>query len=153
LNAEPRQQKLILTPTNGTRAIQKAYRGAGILIGCFLNATACIKEALSRRLDITLFCAGSRQKYAHEDCLAAGLLIHHAKTINPNLRICDMGKTLEISYQQCANTLLNELRNSTTGKRLLALNYDEDVHFCSQVDLFQLVPIVKDKRILSLSPS
>ncbi len=151
LQSEPNQKKLILTTTNGTRAIQKAHRGAGILIGCFLNATACIQEALSRPLDITLFCAGSRHKYAHEDGLAAGLLIHHAKSLVPNMRICDLGITLENSYQQCAHSLHEQLRNSTTGKRLLSLNYDEDVSFCSQVDQFELVPIVKDRRILSLS--
>lgn len=153
MQSDPNQKKLILTTTNGTRAILKAYRGAGILIGCFLNATACIQEALSRRLDITLFCAGSRQKYAHEDGLAAGLFIHYANSLHSNLRICDLGKTLSNSYEQCAESLHEELQNSATGKRLLSLNYDEDVSFCSQVDLFQLVPIVKDRRILSLSSS
>lgn len=153
LQADPNQKKLVLTTTNGTRAIQKAYKGASILIGCFLNASACIQEALSRRLDITLFCAGSRQKYAHEDGLAAGLLIEYATAINPNLHICDLGRTLLNSYQQCAHSLHEELQKSATGKRLLSLNYEQDVSFCSQVDVFQLVPIVKDKRILSLFSS
>jgi len=153
MEAEPTRKKLVLTTTNGTRAIQKANRGASILIGCFLNATACIEEAISRGLDITLFCAGSRKKYAHEDGLAAGLLIHQAQSLNPNLRISDLGITLLNCYQQCANNLHEELRKSATGKRLLSLNYEKDVSFCSQVDLFHLVPIVKDKRILSLHSS
>lgn len=153
MEAEPGRKKLILTTTNGTRAIQKARHGTSILIGCFLNATACIEEALSRGLDITLFCAGSRKKYAHEDGLAAGLLIHHAQSLNPNIRISDLGITLLNSYQQCAHCLGEELRKSATGKRLLSLNYEKDVSFCSQVDLFHLVPIVKDNRILSLNSS
>lgn len=146
-------KNLILTTTNGTRAIQKAARAEALFIGCFLNATPCICEALSRNLDITLYCAGSRQKYALEDGLGAGLFIHTAKKINPNIRVCDMGKTLESSYQFCSSTLSQQLRNSTTGKRLLALHYEEDIDYCSQVDVTDLVPIVKDKRILSLFPS
>lgn len=153
LHAGCQGKKLILTTTNGTRAIQKATRAEVLFVGCFLNATACIREALSRHLDITLYCAGSRQKYALEDGLAAGLYIHIAKKIQPNLRICEMGKTLEAAYQSCATTLREELRNSTTGKRLSSFHFAEDIDYCSQVDQLQVIPIVKDKRILCLPSS
>lgn len=149
LQAKCKGKSLVLTTTNGTRAIQKAYRAEALFIGCFLNATACMREALSRHLDITLYCAGSRQKYALEDGLAAGLFIHIAKKIQPKLRICEMGQTLEAAYQSYASTLTEQLRNSITGKRLYSYHFAEDVDYCSQVDQLDVVPIVKDKRILS----
>lgn len=55
---------LILTTTNGTKAIQKAKKGESVLIGCLMNAKACADKALAYQRDITILCAGSRQLFA-----------------------------------------------------------------------------------------
>jgi 2-phosphosulfolactate phosphatase len=142
-------QKLILTTTNGTRAIQKAERAPVLLIGCFLNATACITYALTHNLDITLYCAGTRSEFALEDGLAAGLLIHRAKLALPRLHVCDLGEALQASYLYLANQLPERLMQTTTGRRLVQHHCSDDVRYCSQVDRYSLVPVVKEKCIHS----
>ncbi|MBY0051519.1 2-phosphosulfolactate phosphatase [Brevibacillus agri] len=141
-------KRLVLTTTNGTRAIQKAERASALLIGCFLNATACIKHALTYHLDITLYCAGTRSEFALEDGLAAGLMIVQAQKALANIQTCDLGEALKASYLYYADKLSEQLLQTTTGKRLVSHHFAEDLRFCSQVDQFQLVPYVKDKRIL-----
>ncbi len=141
-------QQLILTTTNGTRAIQKAERAPALLIGCFLNATACIHHAMTYNLDITLYCAGTRSEFALEDGLAAGLLIERAKQANPRLNVCDLGEALLASYLYLEDHLPEVLMQTTTGKRLVQNHFIDDIRYCSQVDMYKLVPIVKEKRIL-----
>ncbi|MGG4453002.1 2-phosphosulfolactate phosphatase [Brevibacillus porteri] len=140
--------KLILTTTNGTRAIQKAERASSLFIGCFLNATACIRHALSHGLDITLYCAGTRSEFALEDGLAAGLMIAVAQKALPSIQICDLGEVLKASYLYYAGKLNELLPHTTTGKRLIQHHLANDLRYCSQVDQYQIVPYIKEKRIL-----
>lgn len=139
---------VILTTTNGTRAIQKAERAQPLLIGCFLNVTACIRHACSFHQDITLYCAGTRQEFALEDGLAAGLMAHLAKHLNPAIQINDLAESMLLAYLQSASSLAHCLKNTTTGKRLVQHHYAHDIDFCAQLDRYQLVPFVKDGRIL-----
>ncbi|MFD2371909.1 2-phosphosulfolactate phosphatase [Brevibacillus sp. GCM10020057] len=141
-------KQLILTTTNGTRAIQKAERAAALLIGCFLNATACITHALTYNLDITLYCAGTRSEFALEDGLAAGFMIGQAQKMSAHFQVCDLGEALKASYQYFAGRLTELLPQTTTGKRLVQHHFTDDILYCAQLDRYRLVPYIKEKRIL-----
>lgn len=145
---QPLGRQLVLTTTNGTRAIQKAERAALVLIGCFLNATACIRHAISQHLDITLYCAGTRGQFALEDGLAAGLMIAQAQQFVPSVQLCDLGKALQASYLHLADKLCELLPHTTTGRRLIQHQLAADLAYCAQTDRCQLVPYVEEKRIL-----
>jgi 2-phosphosulfolactate phosphatase len=141
-------KQLILCTTNGTRAIQKADRAHTLLIGCLLNATACITQALSYQLDITLYCAGTREEFALEDGIAAGKMVEHVKRLYPHIQICDLGEALHACYLHLADRLTEQLAQTTTGKRLVRHHFHEDIRFCGQLDHYTIVPVVKDRRIL-----
>ncbi|MED0675933.1 2-phosphosulfolactate phosphatase [Aneurinibacillus thermoaerophilus] len=140
---------LVLTTTNGTRAIQKTKKAKHVLIGCFLNALACIEEALNKNCNITLYCAGTRGEFALEDGLAAGLMVHLAKKRAAAIHTCDVSEALEACYLQMAPQLPERLLTTTTGRRLVQHQYTEDILYCGQIDLLKIVPIVREKRILS----
>ncbi|MBO8163151.1 MAG: 2-phosphosulfolactate phosphatase [Brevibacillus sp.] len=147
LKTNPAGRHLVLTTTNGTRAIHKAERAELLLIGCFLNATACIEQALWKGLDITLYCAGSRQVFSLEDGLAAGMMIHRAKQQNPGLSVCDLGLMLEAGYRQFAEQLLAGVMMGVTARRLVQHGCSEDIRHCCLVDAYSLVPAVRQRRI------
>ncbi|MBD1379983.1 2-phosphosulfolactate phosphatase [Metabacillus arenae] len=140
---------LVLTTTNGTKAVEKAAKADMLLIGCFLNATACITEALVQNGDITIYCAGSRNEFALEDGLAAGLMVHLAKKQAPSIETCDFSKAMEACFLQLSKGLPDLLFTTTTGKRLTSHNYTDDIKYCGQIDILQIVPIKKENRILS----
>ncbi len=141
-------KQLIISTTNGTRAIQKAERAHALLIGCLLNATATVKHALSYHLDITLYCAGTREEFALEDGLAAGLMIDLAKRFVPQTQVCDLGEALQAAYLHLATKLPGYLATTTTGKRLTRHHFHDDILFCGQIDYYSIVPVVKEGRIL-----
>lgn len=144
---------LILSTTNGTRAIFKAQKAKQVFIGCFLNAASCIERALFMKDDITLYCAGTRNEFALEDGLAAGLMIHLAKKTDPSVEVCDLSKALEASYQQLEHLFPNLFLSTTTGKRLVENQYRKDIFYCCRINISQIVPIVCKNRIFPFSSS
>ncbi|MFC0272544.1 2-phosphosulfolactate phosphatase [Metabacillus herbersteinensis] len=142
---------LVLITTNGTKAIEKAAQAERLLIGCFLNVSACVKEAIIQNSDITIYCAGTRNEFAFEDGLAAGMMVHLLKKQAASIETCDFSDAMEACFLQLAHQLPKLLFTTTTGKRLVENQYGEDIQYCSQIDLSQIVPILKGNRILSLS--
>ncbi len=67
---------LVLTTTNGTRAIRRAGRDASVLFtGSLLNARAVARELRRLQVDVALVCAGANGHFSLEDALAAGVVI------------------------------------------------------------------------------
>jgi 2-phosphosulfolactate phosphatase len=142
---------LVLLTTNGTKAIEKAAQADRLLIGCFLNASACINEALMHKNDITIYCAGTRNEFSFEDGLAAGMMVHLLKKKASSIESCDFSDAMEACFLQLEEQLPNLLFKTTTGIRLIENHYEEDIRYCSQIDVSQIVPLLKGNRILSLS--
>ncbi len=143
---------LVLTTTNGTRAIHKSWKADAILIGSFLNGSACAQMALQLRKDITILCAGTRQQFALEDGICSGYLVSLLKQGVPDLVINDLGMAMLASYECYKNDLFHVLRTTTTGKRLVQAGNEEDISFCAQQDLYSFVPTLRNESIIVQFP-
>ncbi|MEW9669602.1 2-phosphosulfolactate phosphatase [Ammoniphilus sp. 3BR4] len=143
---------LVLTTTNGTRAIQKSLKAEAVLIGSFLNGRACAELAQQFRRDITILCAGSRQKFALEDGLAAGYILSFLLTKIPDPCINDLGQAMFAAYDFHKDQLPKTLQETATGKRLMQAGNLADIEFCAQKDLYPLVPYLKDESLTIYSP-
>lgn len=143
---------LVLTTTNGTKAIHKCWKASSILIGCFLNGATCAQMALQLKKDITILCSGSRQKFALEDGVCAGYIVACITQQVSNLFINDLGKALLSSYEYHKDQLSEVLKTSATGQRLLSWGNESDVEFCAQKDLYPFVPRVKEESIILQFP-
>lgn len=143
---------LVLTTTNGTRAIHKSWKADAILIGSFLNGLACARMAHQLRKDITILCAGSRQEFALEDGICSGYLVSLLQQTISDLIINDFGLAMLASYQGYKNDLFQVLRTTATGKRLVQAGNEEDIDFCAQKDLYSFVPTVRTESIIVQYP-
>lgn len=70
---------LVLTTTNGTRAIKMSSDAKEILIGGFLNFSALTRWLLNESTDTVLLCSGWRDKFNLEDTIFAGAIINNLK--------------------------------------------------------------------------
>lgn len=136
-------KSIILTTTNGTRAINKALKGEEVLIGSFLNGDKCIEQALHFKKDLVLLCVGERNEFALEDGLAAGFLIdrlmkHYTITFELN----DFAKAMYAVYKFHENGLFETIKTTETARKLIQLGLGEDIHFCSQINLYPICPCV-----------
>jgi 2-phosphosulfolactate phosphatase len=70
---EPRGETLILSTTNGTRAIVAAATNAEtVLVGSLLNLEAVARAALAEETDVEIVCAGVEGRFTLDDAYCAG---------------------------------------------------------------------------------
>jgi 2-phosphosulfolactate phosphatase len=137
---------IVSTTTNGTRALRACAGAKIILASSFLNLTATA-EFLNQRQpeEILLVCAGTGEGVALEDVLAAGALI---ELLTPHVparpNISDSSEIALRSFLQAKADLAAALAGSQNARRLLAIpELHDDVAFCSQRDIFNLVAEMK----------
>lgn len=69
----PQANSVVLTTTNGTRAVvQAALNCDVVLVGSMLNLDAVAAAALERGEDVEIVCAGLRGGYSEDDAYCAG---------------------------------------------------------------------------------
>jgi 2-phosphosulfolactate phosphatase len=73
---EPRAETLILTTTNGTRAILAAASACDeVLLGSLLNLRSVVEAARRRGTDVEVLCAGFQGAFALDDAYCAGRIV------------------------------------------------------------------------------
>jgi 2-phosphosulfolactate phosphatase len=126
---EAHARTLILSTTNGTRAILETSRRCGrVLLGSLLNVSAVAEAAGSD--DVVVVCAGFQGGFALDDVYCAGRIVQllggertHAAT------------AAEL-VAQAFPSALEALNARTYGPPGL----EEDIAYCAQEDLLDVVP-------------
>ena len=73
---EPRAETLILSTTNGTRAILAAASHAEeVVLGSLLNLAAVARHAAARGGDVAVVCSGFKDSFALDDAYCAGRIV------------------------------------------------------------------------------
>lgn len=129
---------LIITTSNGTRILEEISGTA--LIGSFVNARAVARKASATAVDhIEVVMAGVRGRFAIEDFLGAGEIISH-------LQNYDLDEMAQSAFLAVGNPdLVDEhVRNSLSARNLRKLGFGDDVEFCLQRDISNIVPQFKD---------
>jgi 2-phosphosulfolactate phosphatase len=131
---------IVLTTTNGSRALRACAGARTALIASFLNLTATAAW-LKRQIpnDLLLVCSGTHREAAYEDILGAGALA--------DLLWTDFGKSAADSaivareiYEKNRLRLLEAASGSRNGRRLLAIpELRDDVSWCLEQDRFPIV--------------
>ncbi|MCG6157482.1 2-phosphosulfolactate phosphatase [Rubinisphaera margarita] len=137
-------RSIVFTTTNGTRALHRSVSAAQVAVGCFLNCEAVVDWLESGNQPVVLMCAGTDGHITLEDCLFAGLLADRLVQRNQQLPIDDPTRICLDVYHTAASRLdgtLLQLRSSRGGQNLQNLGMGEDINYCAQVDILDLVPV------------
>ncbi len=140
-------KRIVLTTSNGTRAIQKAMKADYVLAGAMINASACANAAYKLRKDIALLCAGTQDTFAFEDGLCAGLILSELYRCTDNAHAIvtnDYGYMMYSAYRFHEDNMFEALMNASGGKRLAKIGCSKDVEYCAQVNINALVPILEN---------
>jgi 2-phosphosulfolactate phosphatase len=129
---------IVMTTTNGTRALRSCAHAKTVLAGSFLNlrATAALVSRASAE-NLLLICSGTYEQSAYEDVLGAGALCDLLwMTIEPS-GVSDSAKMARQLQADAKNNLLAAASQSRNGLRLSGIpDLRDDVAFCVQRDLF-----------------
>jgi 2-phosphosulfolactate phosphatase len=145
--ARCRGTTLVLTTSNGTRALLRAAAALGadggqtgrVLVAGFVNFSAVCEQLYRDARPVHMVCAGQDGQVALEDALLAGALVECLSDAAP---VClnDGARLAWDSFTQHGRVLAGALEVCDGGARLRALGYDDDVRAAAQVDQFNLVP-------------
>ncbi|MCF8461172.1 MAG: 2-phosphosulfolactate phosphatase [Flavobacteriales bacterium] len=153
MNEKIKGREIALTTTNGTRAINIAEKAeATVLIGSFLNLQALADYILTQGKDVVIFCAGWKNRFNMEDSLFAGALTNLLLTSGKFYSDCDSANASSLVYRTGRKNLMSFLKSCSHRKRLAHLNLEKDVAYCLQRDVTDVIPVLKDGRLVRLLP-
>jgi 2-phosphosulfolactate phosphatase len=128
---EPRAETLILSTTNGTRAILTAAAHCGeVLLGSMLNLDALAATLRRRDEHATVICAGFQGAFAIDDAYCAGRIVALVEGERT-----DAAKAAEVIAHAYPRAI-DGINARTYGPPGL----EEDIAWCSQVGVLDVVP-------------
>jgi 2-phosphosulfolactate phosphatase len=134
---EPIAETLILSTTNGTRAVvAAAARCERVFVASLLNLTALVETARAAGEDVLVVCAGVQGTLALDDAFVAGRIVE--------LLGCERTDAAEAAARLVSTWSGPEeaLRASKSGRNLLenAPELEADIAFCARESVLDVVP-------------
>jgi 2-phosphosulfolactate phosphatase len=139
-----RGRTVVLTTTNGTRAVEMVDPSARCLMLALTNLDAVAECLRSEGRDVVVVCSGTDGGRSDEDELAAGLLVDRLR-----------GWALTDAAQEAADRAAGSIgasggiepavRRSPHARRLEGLGFGDDVIFCARVSVTRTIPTL-DRR-------
>ncbi|MCS5696617.1 2-phosphosulfolactate phosphatase [Desulfofundulus thermocisternus] len=149
---------LVLTTSNGTRALNLAAGRAGtVLVGSLLNARAVAREACWLGRDVILACAGTQGEFSLEDALGAGMVVlEMVKMADPGclypapgasgLDLSDFAVAalhLALAYKDNPRRAFD---HSLHGRKLFSMGLAADLDWCASLNTCEVVPVVGEGK-------
>jgi 2-phosphosulfolactate phosphatase len=136
---------VVMTTTNGTRALRSCAHASGVLVASFLNLPATARFLARRRPStLLLVCSGTLEQASLEDVLGAGALCDLLWNDYEAGAVSDSALMARSLYQSAQHDLPEAACRSRNGRRLLGIpELKEDVAFCLQRDAFGFVAALR----------
>lgn len=136
-----KDKTLIITTTNGTKAIHGALGARDILIGAMINAEAVAKKAIELNNDLVIINAGTHGEFSKDDFICSGYIIDCIlKTTSAKLS--DIASTAHYIYTQNKD-IHSFICTASHYGFLMNLGLEEDIKYCCKKDIIDIAPSCK----------
>jgi 2-phosphosulfolactate phosphatase len=149
---------VILTTTNGTRAMDHARQADEVFVAAFVDAAAVVAKLVDRER-VSILCAGTDGHISEDDVLLAGLLVdridrqggmvyqQNAQAITAReLWLNSFALPQALGAEPLGpDRLADQLRKSFGARNLIALGLDDDILAAAQMDRFDVAPRLDTK--------
>ncbi|MEA5557253.1 2-phosphosulfolactate phosphatase family protein [Nodularia spumigena] len=146
-------RRLFISTTNGTRALQRIEHSPSVLAAALINRAAVVQYLLDKQPE-TVWIVGSGWEgtFSLEDTVCAGAIAHSLVEKSQFSQDELAGNDEVISaialYSHWQNDLLGLFHQASHGKRLLRLESHEDLKYCAQTDILDVLPIQQELGVL-----
>jgi 2-phosphosulfolactate phosphatase len=132
---------IVMTTTNGTRALSACRHAHQTLVCSFLNLNATAAAiAASDAPHLLVVCSGTEDQAAYEDVLGAGAFCDLVWGALRGGTVTDSAQMARQLFLESKNDLLGAISKSRNARRLLSIaELRQDVAFCLQRDLQPVV--------------
>ncbi len=139
-------KQLVMSTTNGTRAILAAEDADRVVVASFLNLSA-VARTLKGEQSLAIVCAGREDRFALDDALCAGALVR--KLVEGREAEAALNDAARVSLE-LARVFTPDpafLRSTAAGAALVSIGMDGDLELCAAVDRRGVVPEMMERRI------
>lgn len=146
-----RGQTIVMTTTNGTKAINLAKDARKLVIGSFLNLSALSDWLVKQDDNILLLCSGWKDKFNLEDSVFAGAVME---------RLLDSGRfgveedssiAAKYMYMAARDNFMGILKAAPRRRRIQQLHLLPDVKYCLTPDQSTAIPILVDGELVRMT--
>ncbi len=125
---------ILMTTTNGTRALRACAGARRILLGGFVNLASVAALLAQEGGDVLVVCSGTYEEASFEDTLGAGALCDRLLA-GDSWRCADSASIARELFRRHRADLTGAMQLARNGRRLLAMpDLAEDVALCLAVD-------------------
>lgn len=135
---------VLITTTNGTKAIRKASDAKETIIGGFLNVEAVARYIGKQNADVAFICAGTDGKFSLDDILAVGAMLDAIQNMGKPMELDDLGLVCLQMYSSHKQNLRKVLEHTYHYKNLVKAGFETDVDYCIQLNLLPTIPVYRE---------
>lgn len=148
VDGPPLGSTLVITTTNGTRAIvTAAAHAATVVLGSLANLTACAasvaRVAREAQGDVLVQCAGVQGAFTMDDAYTAGRYVQELAVWLSEWELSDAARAAE-AVAGAFESSVDGLSASKSARNLRDASLYDDVRFCARENALEIVPVVAD---------
>jgi 2-phosphosulfolactate phosphatase len=140
-------REVILTTSNGTKALRAVGEGRVVAIGAFLNRAAVANWLVARGEDALIVCSGYEGTFSLEDSVCAGAIVDRAMTQSGRLILGDGARACQVLWTRYAPELARLLPDTAWGRHVVSIGLGPDLDLCAALDVTDAVPVMAAGRI------
>ena len=150
-----RSKTIIVTTTNGTKALLACQGAAAVYPACAANlslAAEKAREVLERDRDLLVVCAGRDSAFSLDDAYCAGRLV--AAVLGgrrPRRGLNDAGIAGLDLVRRYGDNWERPMARSRAGRELIKLGFRDDVVDAARLDAYPVLPYFHERRV-TLAP-
>ena len=141
---------IVFFSTNGSKAIVKAKFSENLVVCSFNNLSSVAKHLIQLKKDVEILCAGNNNNFSLEDSVCAGKLIEEINKKKKNIEVSDSSAAAFTLYERFGNDILEMLKNTEQGKKLIENDFEKDLEFCSDLNINSVIPYFDGIKLKSL---
>jgi len=144
-------KSVVLTTTNGTKAINMAKDKETVVIGSLNNLDALCHWLTRQRRDILVLGSGWKDKFNLEDTICAGAIAD--KCLKSGRFFADEDSTVaaKFIYRSARDNMFAFLKASSHRRRLRKLNLNEDVKYCLTPNNCSAIPVLENGSLVRMN--
>ena len=132
---------VVMTTSNGTRALVAARGAAAVGVAAFINHAAAAAWAVAEGRDVLLLCAGERGARSLEDDVCAGMLVERLTAADPTAAPAPEAERAAGKARPYGKDVGRLAQDSSWARHLAAVGRGRDVAACLTLDTRTLVPV------------
>lgn len=141
---------LIMTTTNGTRAIKNSEGADVILIAAMINGRAVAEKLVELKKDVVFVNAGTYGQFSMDDFITCGYIVscmkENLEDKGDHISLSDIAITAQYIYEANPD-IFSFVEKADHYKRLQHLDCNEDLTYCFTKDIVDIVPMYEDNEI------